>query len=75
MAAMARIVGTQDRTEFILDPVLALRRGVVLDRMGSALLSRHASGVMRAPHRVFNAMDDQRQLELARRLNDTKSAP
>lgn len=75
MSIMARIVGTQDRTEFILDPVQALRRGVVLDRMGSALLSRHASGVVRAPHKVFNALDDQRQLELARRLNDTKSAP
>jgi hypothetical protein len=75
MSTMARIVGTQDRTEFIVDPVQALRRGAVLDRMGTALLPRHASGVVRAPHKVFNALDDLRQLELARRLNVAKSAP
>ena len=74
MSAMARIVGTQDRTEFNLDPVQALRRGAVLVRMGAALLSRHASGVVRAPHKVFNALDDQRQLDVARLLNRPKSA-
>ena len=30
---MTRIVGNRNRSEFILDPVQALRHGAVLDRM------------------------------------------
>jgi hypothetical protein len=70
---MTRTVGTQIRTEFILDPAQALRRGAALDRMGPTLLPPRPIGVMRAPHRVFNALDDQRQLDLARLLNSRPS--
>ena len=66
---MTRIVGTQNRNEFILDPVEAWHRGRVLDRMLAAARIPVDRGVTRAPHRVFNAMDDARQLEQARRLN------
>ena len=66
---MTRIVGTQNRDEFILDPVEAWHRGRVLDQMLAATRLPIKRGVMRAPHHVFNQMDDQRQLEQARLLN------
>ena len=66
---MTHLVGRQLRTEFILDPAQALRRGAMLDRMGRTLLPRRPRGVMRGPHHFFNALDDQHQLEIARRLN------
>ncbi|MGE0330196.1 MAG: hypothetical protein AB7P37_05840 [Ramlibacter sp.] len=72
---MTRVVGNQNRSEFILDPREALRRGEALDRMGPALLPPRPRGVMRAPHRVFNAMDDARQLEQARLLNSESTRP
>jgi len=64
---MVRVVGSQDRNEFVRDPALALRRGRVLDRMLSTAPVRR--GVQRATHRIFNEIDDQRQLAAARRLN------
>jgi hypothetical protein len=73
MATMTRIVGTQDRSEFILDPAQAWRRGAALDQMWPSLLPPQPRGVMRATHRVFNALDDQRQLEQARLVNDPAS--
>jgi len=66
---MTRTVGNQDRSEFILDPAQALRRGRVLDTMLSAARVPRPRGVTRASHRAMNAMDDQYQLESARRLN------
>jgi hypothetical protein len=66
---MTRIVGNLNRSEFILDPAEALRRGRLLDGMLAAVLPRRKPGVIRATHRAMNAMDDQRQLEAARRLN------
>ena len=66
---MTRIVGSWDRTEFILDPVEAWYRGRVLDQMLAAARAPVERGVRRAPHRVFNAIDDARQLAQARRLN------
>ena len=68
---MTRIVGTQNRTEFILDPIEAWHRGRVLDQMLKAARIPVERGVTRAPHRVFNAMDDARQLEQARLLNSS----
>ena len=67
--SMTRIVGNLNRTEFILDPVQALRRGRVLDAMLAGAQPRRTPGVTRATHRTMNALDDQRQLEAARRLN------
>ena len=72
---MTRIVGTQNRNEFILDPVEAWHRGRVLDRMLAAARIPVDRGVTRAPHRVFNAMDDARQLDQARRLNSPPAKP
>jgi hypothetical protein len=66
---MTRIVGTQNRNEFILDPVEAWHRGRALDQMLAAARIPVERGVTRAPHRVFNAIDDARQFEQARRLN------
>ena len=66
---MTRIVGGQNRTEFILDPMQAWRRGQALDQMLAAARLPVERGVRRAPHHVFNAIDDARQLEQARRLN------
>ena len=66
---MTRIVGTQLRTAFILDPVQAWHRGRALDKMLAATALPIKHGVLRAQHRVFNQMDDLRQLEQARVLN------
>lgn len=66
---MTRIVGTRNRSEFILDPAEALRRGALLDRMGPHVLPPRVRGVTRATHRTFNAVDDLRQLQQAKLLN------
>ena len=66
---MTRVVGHQNRSEWIADPVQALQRGRVLDRMLSALAVRPPNGVTRATHTVMNQQDDLRQLQAARRLN------
>ncbi len=69
MHAMTRIVGERNRSEFILDPAEALRRGRVLDAMLRAAAPSRPRGVLRASHAELNAMDDRRQLDAARRLN------
>ncbi|MEO8024560.1 hypothetical protein [Polaromonas sp.] len=66
---MTRIVGTQNRSEFILDPVEAWHRGRALDQMLATARIPVPHGVLRAPHRVFNEIDDARQLAQARLLN------
>ena len=66
---MTRIVGKQERTEFILDPAEALRRGRVLDRMLADAIPRRPRGILRATHAQLNRIDEQRQLDAARRLN------
>lgn len=66
---MTRVVGKLDRSEFILDPVEAWRRGRVLDRMLARALFPHPRGVFRGTHAEFNRLDDLRSAELARRLN------
>lgn len=70
---MTRIVGNRDRSEFILDPGEAWRQGRKLDGMLRAASAVAATGVMRAPHRIFNEIDDRRQLDKARLLNPVKS--
>lgn len=66
---MTRVVGTKDRTEFILDPAAALRAGAVLDRMLAGALPRRPRGVVRGSHEALNRLDDQRLVEAARRIN------
>ncbi|HQS33661.1 MAG: hypothetical protein B7Y54_10095 [Polaromonas sp. 35-63-240] len=72
---MTRIVGSQNRTEFILDPVEAWHRGRALDQMLAAARVPVERGVRRAPHHVFNEIDDARQLEQARLLNGPSTTP
>lgn len=66
---MTRIVGDSNRSEFIRDPVEALRRGRILDAMLVSADIPRPHGIARATHKAMNQMDDQRQLEVARRLN------
>jgi hypothetical protein len=64
-----RIVGTQDRSEIELDPVMAYRRGHTLDAMLRNAAPPIKRGVMRGTHEYFNRLDAQRQVEAARALN------
>lgn len=66
---MTRIVGNRNRSEFILDPLQALRQGAMVDAMLASARLPRPRGITRASHRAMNALDDQRQLEVARRLN------
>lgn len=72
---MGRTVGTMNRTEFVLDPAEAWRRGRALDRLLSAAAPRLDRGVLRATHAELNRLDERRALDVARRLNslETKS--
>ena len=70
---MTRIIGAQDRCEFILDPVEAWHRGRLLDRMLAHAHPPGPRGVLRATHAVLNRLDELRRLEVARRLNDVDS--
>ena len=66
---MVRTVGSQDRSEFILDPVEAWRRGRILDAMLARALPPRPRGVIRGTHADFDRLDDARRIEVARRLN------
>jgi hypothetical protein len=66
---MTRIVGQRDRSEWILDPAEALRRGRMLDAMLASTRIAWGRGVLRADHRTMNRLDDERRLQAARRLN------
>ena len=67
---MTRLVGNKDRSEFVLDPSEAWRRGRELDRLLKNALPPHSRGVFRATHAEFNRRDDLRRAEIARRLNE-----
>lgn len=69
MHPMTRIVGKQNRSEFVLDPQEALRRGALLDKWGPQVLPPRPHGVTRGKHSYFNLIDDERQLAQARLLN------
>ncbi len=66
---MTRIAGRQDRSEFILDPVEAWRRGRILDRMLAQAAAPHPRGVFRGTHAELDRLDAERRLETARLLN------
>jgi hypothetical protein len=66
---MTRIVGTQNRSEFILNPVEAWKRGRVLDKMLMSARLPLVRQVLRAKHAALNRWDDARSLEIARKLN------
>ena len=66
---MTRTVGSRERTEIVLDPAEALRRGFILDNMLRGALPARRHGVVRATHSRLNELDDRRQLEAARRIH------
>ncbi len=66
---MNQIVGKQNRSEFILDPVEAWKRGRVLDAMLKATQPPVKPQVLRGTHTEMNRWDDARALEVARKLN------
>lgn len=66
---MTRTVGRHGRCELVPDPAEALRRGRLLDAMLASTLVPVPRGVLRAPHATLNRLDDERQLQAARRLN------
>lgn len=66
---MTRVVGAQERTEVILDPAEAWRRGRSLDRMLAKASPPHPRGVFRGTHADFDKLDAERRAETARRLN------
>ena len=75
MQAMTHTVGRKPRTEFILDPVEALRTGHLIDGMLAHAVPAMARGVLRASHQAMNRLDDERHLQAARRLNSRSKTP
>lgn len=69
---MTRTIGPRDRSELILEPVEALRRGCGLDAMLAGTRLPRPRGVTRATHQVMNQLDDALQLQAARRLNSAR---
>ena len=69
---MTRTVGPRDRSEWILDPAEALRRGRVLDAMLAGARLPRPRGVMRVTHQAMNQADDALALQAARRLNPAR---
>ncbi len=66
---MTRLVGQQNRSEFILDPIEAWHRGRILDRMLAGSLPPYPRGVIRGTHADFDRIDEARRIQAARRLN------
>ena len=66
---IGRLVGKQDRSEFVSDPVEAMRRGRALDSMLRAAAPPVPRGVTRGSHAHFNRVDEERQVLIARKLN------
>jgi len=65
---MARNVGKQNRSPFVLDPQEAWRIGRRADAQLLAARIVTARRVVRAPHRILNELDDQRQFRAALRV-------
>lgn len=65
-----RVVGpNRNHTEFELDPVMAYRRGRVLDAMLRSALSPVKRGVFRGTFADFARQDEARMREAARKIN------
>jgi hypothetical protein len=65
-----RTVGKKDRSEIELDPVKAYHRARILDARLRAALPPYPRGVTRGTHESFNQLDEQRQAQIARALNE-----
>ena len=64
-----KTIGNFPRDEIVIDPTEALRRGRVLDQMLKNTRPRVPHGVTRGTHAMFQAMDEQRMIAIARALN------
>jgi hypothetical protein len=64
-----RVVGDKDRSEIELDPVQAYKRGRKLDAMLRNANPPRPRGVIRATHAEMMRMDWERQVALAKRVN------
>ena len=64
-----KIIGSLPRDEVVADPAEALRRGRVLDQMLNSARPPRPRGVTRGSHAMFQAMDEQRMIAIARALN------
>ena len=69
---MMRSVGDKNRSPFVLDPQEAWRLGRRADAQLLAIRDVRSRGVIRAPHRTLNELDDQRQLHCARRVAEAR---
>ena len=64
-----KTIGKFPRDEIVIDPAEALRRGRVLDQMLKSALPPIPHGVTRGTHAMFQAMDEQRMIAAAKKLN------
>ena len=64
-----KTIGNLPRDEIVIDPVEAMRRGRVLDRMLKSALPPVPRGVTRGTHAMFQALDEQRMIAVARKVN------
>ena len=64
-----KIVGSHNRSEIEPNPQLAWQRGRVMDAMLRGGLPPHPRGVWRLTHAQMNALDFERQLSQAARVN------
>lgn len=68
-----RVVGKQQRDEFILDIDEAMRCGALLDNMLLLGGIPRASGVRRITQEQMNAEDEARSMQMARLVNQSCS--
>lgn len=65
-----RVIGpNRDHSEFELDPEKAWQRGRALDAMLRSALPPVKRGVFRGTAAEFQALDEARALQIARRIN------
>ena len=64
-----KTIGNAPRDEIVVDPVEAMLRGRVLDLMLKGSLPPVSRGVTRGTHAMFQAMDEQRMVDVAKKLN------
>jgi hypothetical protein len=66
---MTRVVGTRNRSPFILDPVEAMKEGARVDAMGGrGDDDPDIRGVLRATHSERNALDWARMVRAAAKV-------
>ena len=64
-----KTIGNLPRDEIVIDPAEALRRGRLLDQMLKSARISIPLGVTRGTHAMFQALDEQRMIVIAKKLN------